>query len=155
MRHYCWATHALPFAVVAAMLGACKRSAPPPQAEVTTPATPVTPMAPVFEVKTIEVGKGMTADKHVGMPTTTFGPRDTIYASVVTEGSAPSKTIAARWTYQTGQLVKEMSETIAPTGPAVTEFHIAKSTAWPTGKYKVEILVDGSSAGVKEFEVKK
>lgn len=150
----CWTTLALPLVVVMATLGACKRSAPPPEADVATPA-PTMQAPPVFEVRTIEIGKGMTADKHVGTPTTTFGLRDTIYASVVTEGSAPSKTITARWTYQTGQVVKEMTETIAPTGPAVTEFHIAKNTAWPIGKYKVEILVDGSSAGITEFEVKK
>jgi hypothetical protein len=52
-------------------------------------------------------------------------------------------------------VVKEGTEVIAPTGPAATEFHIAKKTAWPAGKYKVEILVDSSSAGTKEFEIKK
>jgi hypothetical protein len=154
MYCHCRTTLALPLAIVAVTLGACKRSAPPPQSEVVTTA-PATPMAAPFEVKTIEVGKGVTADKRIGTRSTTFGPRDTIYASVMTEGSAPSKTITARWTYQTGQVVKEGSETIAPTGPAATEFHIAKNTAWPAGKYKVEILVDGSSAGMKEFEVRK
>jgi hypothetical protein len=154
MYRRCWTTLALPLVVVAVALGACKRSAPPRQSEVVTTA-PATPMATPFEVKAIEVGKGVTAGKRVGAPAMTFGPRDTIYVSVMTEGSAPSKTITARWTYQTGQVVKEGSETIAPTGPAATEFHIAKNTAWPAGKYKVEILVDGSSAGMKEFEVKK
>ncbi len=51
--------------------------------------------------------------------------------------------------------MKEGSETIAPTGPAATEFHIAKKSPWPVGKYKVEIAVDGSPAGTKEFEIKK
>jgi len=50
--------------------------------------------------------------------------------------------------------VKEGTETIAPTGPAVTEFHISKPSGWPAGKYKVEIAVDGAPAGSKEFEVK-
>jgi hypothetical protein len=153
-RHY-WSRLALPFAVGAVALAGCKKSAPPPPpTEVTTPA-PSAPEPVAFAVKTIEIGKGVTADKHVANQTTTFGPRDTIYAAVVTDGAAPSKTIIARWTYQTGQVVKEGTETIAPTGPATTEFHIEKKTAWPAGKYKVEILVDGSSAGTKEFEVKK
>ncbi len=46
------------------------------------------------------------------------------------------------------------SEGIAPTGPAATEFHIAKGSAWPAGKYKVEIAVDGTPAGTKDFEIK-
>jgi hypothetical protein len=72
----------------------------------------------------------------------------------MTEGSAPSKTITARWTFEDGQVVNEETQTISPSGPAVTEFHITKATPWPAGKYKVEILVDGASAGTKDFEVK-
>jgi hypothetical protein len=143
----------LVLAAGAGALGACKKPPPPPPpAEVSTPEPPA---PPPFAVKTIDVGKGITADKHVGTATTTFGVRDTIYASVLTDGAAPSKIIVARWTFQTGQVVKEQSDTIAPTGPAATEFHITKKTPWPAGKYKVEIMVDGSSAGTKEFEVKK
>ena len=51
--------------------------------------------------------------------------------------------------------MKEGSETIAPTGPSVTEFHISKPSGWPIGKYKVEISADGTPATTKEFEVKK
>jgi hypothetical protein len=146
---------ALPLALGALAVGGCKKSAPPPpQSEATTPA-PSAPAPAAFEVKTIEVGKGLSTDKHITNPTESFGPHDTIYVSVITEGAAPSKTVTARWTFQTGQVVKEGTEIIAPTGPAATEFHIAKKTAWPAGKYKVEILVDSSSAGTKEFEVKK
>ena len=46
-------------------------------------------------------------------------------------------------------------ESIAPTGPAVTEFHIAKPDGWPLGKYKVEILLNGQTAQTKDFTVKK
>ena len=52
-------------------------------------------------------------------------------------------------------LVSESQETIAPTGPAVTEFHVSKAKGWPAGKYKVEISVDGAPAGTQDFEVKK
>ena len=63
-------------------------------------------------------------------------------------------TLSARWTYEDGQLVSEGSETIAPTGPAATEFHIAKPDGWPPGNYRVEISANGSLAASKEFEVK-
>ena len=45
--------------------------------------------------------------------------------------------------------------TINPTGPSYTEFHIAKATGFPPGKYKVEIFADGTSAATKDFEIKK
>jgi hypothetical protein len=109
-----------------------------------------------FAVRGVEVGKQIGADKTIASPTATFGTRDTFYASVATDGSAPSTTIAAKWTYgANAKLVKADSQTIAPTGPAATEFHISKPSGWPVGKYKVEISVDGSPAGSKEFEVKK
>lgn len=133
---------------------ACKKAAPPPAAE--PPAAEATPPAPApFAVQSIETGKAIGPDKHVTTPSATFGVRDTIYVSVATDGSAPSKTITATWSFQDGQKVSEGSETIAPTGPSATEFHISKKSAWPVGKYKVEVAVDGSPAGTKEFEIKK
>ncbi|MDQ3138637.1 MAG: hypothetical protein M3Q93_13750 [Gemmatimonadota bacterium] len=129
---------------------ACKKKeAPAPSADAAAPA-PV----PAFEVGTIEVGKAVGADKRVTSTGTTFGRRDTIYVSVATEGVAPSKTIAAKWTFQDGQVVDEESRSIAPNGPEVTEFHITKPSRWPAGKYKVEIAVDGATAGSKDFEIK-
>jgi hypothetical protein len=135
----------------------CKKQAPP--AEIgsadTAAAAPAAPAAEAFAVSEVTLGKAIGADKRVASPTTTFGPKDTIYASVATTGSAPSKTLTAKWTYQDGQTVKQDSSTIAPTGPAATEFHLAKKTAWPAGKYKVEIAVDGAPATTKDFEVKR
>lgn len=149
-------TLALGLAVLA--MPACKKktetaAAPPDTAAMAAPAPAPAP-AP-FAVQGVEVGKQIGADKRIATPTSTFGPKDTIYASVATDGAAPSKTIVATWTFGSGKLVKADSQTIAPTGPAATEFHIVKPSGWPVGKYKVDIAVDGSSAGSKEFEVKK
>jgi hypothetical protein len=143
---------------VALAAGGCKKKAPPASETGGTDTAAMAPAAPApeaFAVSDVTLGKAIGADKRVATPSTTFGPRDTIYASVATTGSAPSKTISAKWTYQDGQTVKEDSQTIAPTGPAVTEFHVGKKSAWPAGKYKVEIAVDGTPATSKEFEVKK
>ena len=49
--------------------------------------------------------------------------------------------------------MKEETATITPTGPATTEFHISKPDGWPVGDYKVEILVNGTSAATKSFKV--
>jgi hypothetical protein len=136
------------------MVSCKKKEAPPPPAASAAPAPAPAPAPTPFSVQGIEVGKSIGADKKVTAPSASFGRHDTIYVSVSTDGAAPSKTISAKWTFQSGQTVKEQSQTIAPTGPAATEFHISKAGAWPAGKYKVEILVDGSSAGTKDFEIK-
>jgi len=57
--------------------------------------------------------------------------------------------------YQDGQIVDESTQTIAPTGAARTEFHISKPDGWPAGKYKLEVLLNGTSAGTKDFDVQR
>jgi hypothetical protein len=141
--------------------GACRREeapapppAAPPAATAPAPAAPPVSATAPFRVASIELGSAVGADKRVTAPTQTFTPSDKIYASVASEGSAASVTLSARWTYEDGQLVHEATETLAPSGPAVTEFHIEKPSGWPTGKYKVEIASNGQPAGSKEFEVR-
>ena len=119
-------------------------------AAVTTVPEP-TPAA--LRVSGIETGKGLNADKTVKDDAHDFGVRDTIYVSVKTEG-AGSGTLAAKFTYQDGQTVEETSQQIAPTGDAYSEFHIQKGTAWPKGDYKVEVTLNGASAGTKDFTIK-
>ena len=128
-------------------LASCKKPAPPPSAETSAP----TVIA--FRVTSIDVGRAVGADKRIAQPVATFGPRDTMYASVTTEGAASAAVIAARWTFQDGQVIQEMSETISPTGPAATEFHITKGSPWPVGSYAVEISVNGVPSGRKDFTV--
>ncbi|MGQ0643860.1 MAG: hypothetical protein ACT4P6_24175 [Gemmatimonadaceae bacterium] len=110
--------------------------------------------AAAVSVTEIDVGKSIAADKRLTAATTDFMARDTIYAVVSTQGTAPSATLQARWTFEDGQVVDETTQTIAPTGPAVTEFHISKPDGFPKGKYRVEILLNGTPAGTKEFTVK-
>ena len=61
--------------------------------------------------------------------------------------------IAARWTYQDGQVVDERSETVAPSSDTYTEFHIAKPSGWPAGKYTAHVLVNGQEVQTKDFTV--
>lgn len=105
-------------------------------------------------VTQIDIGKRIGTDKRITDATDDFMRNDTVYVVVQTSGSASSATLQSRWTFEDGQVVDQSSETIAPTGPAVTEFHISKPDGLPKGKYKVEILLNGTSAGTKEFAVK-
>ncbi|MGC1548681.1 MAG: hypothetical protein WA777_09130 [Rhodanobacter sp.] len=141
-------------------LSACSKkeeAAAPPVAAATPPpaqSAPVaTPAPAVVSVASVDLGSAVGADQKVTMATTSFSPKDAIYAAVSTNGSG-SATIAAKWTYQDGQTVKDDSKSIAPTGPATTSFEITKPDGWPVGNYKVEISLNGQPASSKDFSVK-
>jgi hypothetical protein len=142
----------LPLLALAVAVGCSKAQAPPSPSPWAPP--PTTALV-ALKVVDIEVGRALDADKKVSDKTDTFKPADTIYVSVATEGSSPGAVLAAHWTYKDGQLVKHDETTIAPTGKAVTEFHIVKAGGWPLGDYKVEVMLDGAAAGSKTFKVSK
>jgi hypothetical protein len=104
-------------------------------------------------VSHVELGKNVDADKRVTDQSREFKPEDTIYATVLTNGAAPNAEIKARWMTEDGQVVEETTQTIVPTGTDATEFHISKPDGWPTGKYKVEIFLNGQPAGTEMFEI--
>jgi len=135
---------------------ACSKKAAPAPAE--APPVAVAPPAPVaFAVASIDIGKAIDASQKIAAMSATFGVRDTIYASVSTVGAGTNAIVGAKWTFVTTAgkeiLVNETSQTISPTGPVATEFHISKASAWPKGNYKVDITVNGTSAGVKDFTI--
>jgi ABC-type Fe3+-hydroxamate transport system substrate-binding protein len=132
--------------------GRSKEEAPPPPVS-EAPSIPAPPAAQPFAVTGVTLGKAVGADKKVAAATDTFAPADTIYASVDTQGAAPTAALTAKWTYQDGQTVHEETQTLAPTGPATTEFHVSKPDGWPKGSYTVEILLDGISAQRASFRV--
>jgi hypothetical protein len=120
----------------------------------TTTATVAVDTAPL-RVSEIQVGKGVGSDKKIGNQTTSFGVRDTMYVSVITDGAAKDAKLSTKWTYNGKQVVNESSQTISPTGgTTATEFHVDKKSAWPKGKYTVEVMLNGASAGTRDLEVK-
>jgi hypothetical protein len=140
------------------VLSGCKKEAPPPP----PPPPPVTqapppPPAP-FHVTGVQLGKGIQPDNTVQTAITTFGPKDTIYLSVTTEGMAPQAVLATRWTFGPKDvLVHEESKTVSPPSekPTRTEFHISKPSGWPAGNYKVALTVDGQPSQTQTFTVAK
>jgi hypothetical protein len=151
MRH-CRSTTTLALLAVV-FLGACaKKEAPPP------PPTPVpaTPTPVPFKVTSVDLGKSIGDDSRIKDAATDFGRNDTIYAAISSEGVSAKATLKARWTFGAkGTLVNEETRDIAPTGPAVTEFHITKPSGWPVGKYTLEVSVDGTPVATKEFTAHK
>jgi hypothetical protein len=147
MHSRLFGTSILALTLAAVLSAACTKTAESPGT------TGTTGTGAGVRVSQIDLGRSLNADKTIGDNTSSFKPNDTIYASVATAGSAATATVRARWTYQDGQVVNESTQTIAPTGDARTEFHISKPDGWPPGKYKVEVFLNGSSAGTKDFEV--
>lgn len=107
-----------------------------------------------LQVADVKVGRAVGADKRLTDETDEFRPGDIIYAVVETRGSGQNAALQARWTYQDGQVVDESSRNISAAGDDLTEFHISKPSGWPKGKYKVQILLNGTPADSEEFEVK-
>jgi len=110
--------------------------------------------AATFQVADVKVGKKIDTNKQVTDQADTFAPRDTVFASVHTTGTAQNAQVVGRFTFQDGQVVSERTETISPSGDAYTEFHIAKPSGWPVGKYTLHVLVNGQEVQTKEFTVK-
>jgi hypothetical protein len=131
----------------------CKKAEAPAPVPTAAPVAEVPTPAPAVAIVDVQLGNALGPDKKVQAAADTFKPTDTIFAVVSTEGSAATSVIAVKWTYQDGQTVKEDSRTIAPTGPATTEFSIQKPSGWPRGDYKVEVSVDGKPGPSKSFKV--
>ncbi|QIL19485.1 hypothetical protein [Thermomonas sp. HDW16] len=147
----------------AALVGCKKKEEPvPPPAVETAPAPAPTPapMAATAMVNSVDLGNAVGADMRVSAPMTTFSPKDAnIYAAVSTGTSDPAASVTgklgAKWTHvDSNQTVHEESKDMTFAGDGVTDFQISKPDGWPTGKYKVEVSLDGAVVQTREFEVK-
>ncbi len=104
----------------------------------------------------VSLGSAIGADKKVTTATDSFAKGDTFYVSVDTTGTGTAE-LKAKWTYQKdGQVapVKEDTQTITPTGPATSEFHVGKPDGWPAGDYQVEVFLGDKLIATKKFTVK-
>lgn len=129
---------------------------PPPTAN--EPAPQLNPVAPDATANRVSVGLvdlGSQVDENHRLVAAgnSFAPSDTIYASVQTTGAGHA-TLAAKWTYQDGQVVHEDSKELDATGPANTTFMISRPSGFPAGDYKVDISLDGKSVANKPFSVR-
>jgi hypothetical protein len=144
-----------PVLCLAIALGAvaCDRSEKSTRTDTPAVSAP-TPSAPA-KVTEIALGNALGDDGRISddAQKTMFQPTDTIYVSVVTDKPPAGATLAARWTYEDGQVVSEGRESLTSSDRNATEFHIAKPDGWPAGRYKVEIALNGEPAGSREFVV--
>ena len=147
-----------------ALVGCKKKEEPAPMPPVasepaaTAPA-PMPAVAATASVTGVDLGNAVGADMRVTAPMTSFAPTDTIYVAVSTATSDPAASVpgklGAKWTHvDSSQTVHEETKDITFAGDGVTDFQISKPDGWPTGKYKVEISLDGTVVQTRDFDVK-
>lgn len=151
---------ALMIAVVGAVaLVGCKKkeeevAPPPPVAAAPAPMVESALAAPVLAVTSVTVGNAAAADLSVA-PVAVLAAKDKIIVSVKTSGTASNVPVAAKLTYQDGQVAGEQSATLNATDAGTTNIEFTKATPWPAGKYTADVTVDGKAAGTQQqFEVK-
>jgi hypothetical protein len=123
--------------LLAVALFGCSASKPAVQAGVT--------------VTDIDVGRSVTADKTIAEKTDSFRPADTFYVSVKTDGSGPSATLTARWTYQDGKWSTSPSRT-SPLGQPPSPSSTCPSRRLAGGRIQGEVLLNGTSPD-QDFKV--
>jgi len=113
-----------------------------------------------LKVTDITTGRELGADGNLrdDARTMNFWTSDTFYVAVQTEGSADNVTLQARWTGPDGTVAGEASKTISPKGATTTLLQAAppkaKDDRWPAGDYKLEVLVNGTSQGTRDLNVR-
>jgi len=144
-------------ALIALSIAACgKKEAPPPPPAPTPVQAPAPAVKAPIAFKSVVLGNKIDEAKKVAAPLSSFGPKDTIYAVVETDGTGEA-TIKATWTFHKGAKsasVSETTQTVKGDGPASHEFHISKPDGWPVGDYKVEITLNNASVSTQSFTVK-
>lgn len=104
-------------------------------------------------VETIQLGRSLNVDQSVASQATTFKPNETVYVSALNSARGHG-TIAVKW-YYGSQMLSERSKQVKFQGAGATEFNISSATGFPEGDYRVEVLVDGTSVGTRNFNVRR
>lgn len=159
-------TQALLVAAIAAVaVVGCKKkeeAAPASAPAATEPAPAPTPApAATASVASVDLGTAAGPDLKLTATTTTFAPKDKVIVSVGTTTRDPAASVAAKLDVKLSYVtatetmdVKTETRDINFAGPGTTNVDFAKPDGWPTGKYKVEVSLDGVVVQTKEFEVK-
>ena len=143
-------------------LAACKKKeepvAAPPAATEPAPAPAPAPAEPApapVSATSVTVGNTAAADKSVAA-VSTFTPKDKIIVSVKTDASTPANAnVDAKLTFQDGQVAGQKTQAIKAEDAGTTNIEFTNTNPWPTGKYKVDVTLNGQPVGMtQEIEVK-
>ncbi|WP_130619094.1 hypothetical protein [Dyella amyloliquefaciens] len=135
---------------------AAQPEATPPPASTSGKSASIKP-AESIKVTSVTIGSAVDASLAISREQRSFRPQEKdIYASVATTGNTDNATLNAKWSYVEGkeQPFSTTSESIATNGPAITTFKVQNPNAWPQGKYKVDISLNGKTVATEAFDVR-
>jgi hypothetical protein len=105
-------------------------------------------------ISNVMIGRRVGPGNRITEPTFQFAPQDTVHVSVGTEGAGGAGTLTAAWRSQSGEILQQGSEPIAPAGQN-TAFHLSRPAGIKPGTYKVIVFLGNDSADTKVFVVRK
>lgn len=128
-------------------------SAPPASAQPAPASAPTLP-SPVT-LSAVTLGKAVAADNKINASADVFAPRETVHASVDTEG-AGTATLGVRWIHASDGQERTVAEdmvSISPTAAATTGFRLAKPEGLALGVYRADVVLDGKIVATRTFKV--
>ena len=90
------------------------------------------------------------------MQTSVFSPQDTFYVLVDLANAPDDTTVKAAWTAVEAEGVEPnffIDEAEITSGSNTLTFNLSNDSPWPTGKYKVDLYLNGELDRTLEFEV--
>ena len=100
----------------------------------------------------VDFGRHADSAKNVTDKTDTFAPKDTIFASVLTSGTASNEAIAATWTFPDSSVVNQTADAAAMRDHHLV-FFIAKPAGLAKGTYTFRVLVNDREVRSKDVTV--
>ena len=139
------------YALIVALAGTVALAGCKKKEEAAAPAPVVTEPAPApVSATSVTVGNTAAADKSVAA-LSTFGAKDKIIVSVKTDAATPANAaIDAKLTFQDGQVAGQQTANVVAGGVDTTNVEFTKATPWPTGKYKVDVTLNGAPVGITQ-----
>ncbi len=107
-----------------------------------------------LRVSNVMIGRRVGSGNRITEPTFEFGPQDTVYVSVGTEGTGDAGPLTAAWRSQNGEILQKSSEPVPPAGENV-QFNLAQPKGLKPGTYKVIVFLGDDSVETRVFAVKK
>lgn len=141
-------------AVLTLALFACDRATSRRSADAAESSVAVTPVGP--KVSSIELGRQAGSSLRITEPTMQFTSKDTMFLAVVVQNPDADSRLTARWTASDGSVVDSSGQSVdraMGSATTVTQFRVMQDKGWPTGRYTVDVWMNGVLAGSKAFTV--
>jgi hypothetical protein len=151
----------LTLAVVATLAACARRDAPANAADsAIAAATAAQPVAKTPHVRAIELGRAVDSvtNRITGGVASSYQAGDTIYVSLWTEFVPEGTGLSIRMLRGKTMVDSIDLKSGAPNAEglaAVATRFIARTKGWTPGSYRLEVLLDGVSQGLSDFEVRK